>query len=162
MARTSFVALGLCLSLPFGGCATDVESGPHRGGFQYNATGAVPGKDDSLYRDLGGQENISAFTIEFVGLISKDDRIGHFFTNVNLDHLGQELTEQFIDLSGGPIKYTGREMAEVHGSLGITNADFNRLAEDLQVAMNHHNVPFATQNRLIALLASMQRVVVTK
>jgi hemoglobin len=53
-------------------------------------------------------------------------------------------------------------MAEVHSTLGITNADFNRLAEDLQVAMDHHGVSFPTQNRLVALLASMQRVVVTK
>jgi len=72
------------------------------------------------------------------------------------------LTDQFIELSGGPVTYHGRDIAEVHSTLGITNADFNRLAENLQVAMDHHGVPFPTQNRLVALLASMQRAVVTK
>ena len=56
----------------------------------------------------------------------------------------------------------GRDMAQLHRSMGITNADFDRLAENLQVSMEHHDVPFATQNRLVALLASMQRVIVTK
>ena len=138
------------------------DSNLYRGGFQFNSVGATPRNDDDLYQDLGGKEKIEAFTKDFVGLISKDERIGKFFVNVNLDRLARQLTDQFIDLAGGPAKYSGRDMKEVHASLGLTNADFNRLAEDLQIAMEQHNVPFATQNRLVALLASMQRVVVTK
>ncbi|MGO8915128.1 MAG: group I truncated hemoglobin [Stellaceae bacterium] len=162
MIRKSLVALALCLALPVSAMAQAEKNDLFKGGFQYNDMGATPPKDDSLYRALGGKEKIAAFTTEFVGLIAKDDRIGHFFVDIDLDHLGQMLTDQFIELSGGPVAYAGRDMAEVHRSLGIANADFNRLAEDLQAAMDHHDVPFATQNRLVALLASMQRAVVTK
>jgi hemoglobin len=138
------------------------EDAPARGGFQYGSQGAAPGNDDSLYQALGGENKIAAFTKDFVARVAKDDRIGHYFKTVNLDRLARRLTEQFIDLSGGPVKYKGGNMADVHDSLGVTNADFNRLAENLQMSMDKFDVPFATQNRLVALLAPMQRVIVTK
>jgi len=167
MKRIKFVALALCLAAPLAALAQSQKAPSqknelYKGGFQYNSVGATPPTDDSLYQALGGKEKISAFTAEFVGLISQDDRIGHYFAKNRLDHLRRMLTDQFIELSGGPVAYRGRDIAEVHSTMGITNADFNRLAENLQVAMDHQGVPFPTQNRLVALLASMQRAVVTK
>jgi hemoglobin len=53
-------------------------------------------------------------------------------------------------------------MKKAHTGLHITNAAFNRLAEDLRLAMDKHGVSFATQNRLLALLAPMQRTIVTQ
>lgn len=153
--------LAVLLVLPL--CAlAEGENALYKGGFQYNEAGAAPPRDDGLYRALGGQENIAAFTREFVGLLAQDERIGHFFKGVDLDHLGQRLTEQFIALSGGPVPYGGHDMKAMHDGLGITKSDFNRLAEDLQSAMDHHDVSFATQNRLLALLAPMERAIVTK
>jgi len=162
MIRNSLATLALCLALPLAASADEPKNDLYKGGFQYHDMGATPNKDDSLYQALGGKDKIHAFTKEFVGLIAKDDRIGHYFVNVDLDHLTDMLSDQFVELGGGPVKYEGRDMVEVHSSLGIGNADFNRLAEDLQVAMDHAGVSFPTQNRLVALLASMQRAVVTK
>ncbi len=156
------LAIGL-LCLSFGVAAMPaLAEGPHKGGFQYNQFGATPPTDDALFQALGGTEKITAFTKDFVARLAADNRIGKYFQGVDLDHLAQMLTEQFIELSGGPVKYSGREMTEVHQGLGIHNADFNRLAEDLQVSMDKFDVPFTTQSRLIALLASMQRAVVTE
>lgn len=39
---------------------------------------------------------------------------------------------------------------------------FNALVEDLQVAMDKSGIPSRTQNKLLALLAPMQRIVVIK
>jgi len=50
----------------------------------------------------------------------------------------------------------------VHQDLQITNAMFNALAEDLQIAMEQHNVPSSVALKLIAKLAPMQRDIVTK
>ncbi len=159
-ALLAMAALALVLAQP--AAAQTVDKGLYRGGFQYNDMGATPPAGDSLYKDLGGEEKIAAFTKDFVDMISTDPQIGHYFAKVNLEHLTKELTDQFIDLSGGPVKYTGADMGTIHQGMGVTNADFNKLAELLQIAMDKHDVPFATQNRLVALLASMQRVVVTK
>ncbi|WP_267463791.1 globin family protein [Sphingopyxis solisilvae] len=40
--------------------------------------------------------------------------------------------------------------------------DMNALVENLQAAMREENIPFATQNRLLAKLAPMSRQVITR
>jgi hemoglobin len=44
----------------------------------------------------------------------------------------------------------------------LTEADFNALVEDTQLAMDEIGIPYATQNRLLARLAPYEREVVTK
>ena len=65
-------------------------------------------------------------------------------------------------MSGGPCKYTGKDMHKVHKPLHINTLQFNALVEDLQTAMDRNHVPFRTQNRLLALLAPMKRDIVTR
>jgi hemoglobin len=51
-------------------------------------------------------------------------------------------------------------MATAHENFTITAADFNALVEALQRAMNQRGIAFSTQNRLLALLAPMNRDIV--
>jgi hemoglobin len=53
-------------------------------------------------------------------------------------------------------------MKSVHAAMGLGQDDFNALAEDLQDAMDKEGIAFPVQNRLIAKLAPMQNVIVTK
>jgi len=56
---------------------------------------------------------------------------------------------------------TVRDMKTVHQDLQITRAMFNALTEDLQAAMEQHNVPGKVALKLVARLAPMQRDIVT-
>ena len=118
--------------------------------------------DDSLYRDLGGREGISRIVDRLSDLYLTDDRIRLVFDNLNIERLKGMLTDQFCVLAGGPCTYKGRAMKEVHKGLHITNAEFNALVEDLEIAMDRENVGFGTQARLLAILAPMQHDVVTR
>jgi hemoglobin len=91
-----------------------------------------------------------------------DPRIRHTFDGANLKRVEDKLVEQFCMLSGGGCDYTGDPMKEVHQGLKLTNADFNALVEDLQLAMDKNGIASRTQNRLLALLAPMQRDTVTR
>ena len=51
-------------------------------------------------------------------------------------------------------------MKESHEKLNTTNAQFNALAEDLYIACDNLHVPYHLQNKLMVLLAPMQRDVV--
>jgi hemoglobin len=53
-------------------------------------------------------------------------------------------------------------MKDTHAGMGITAAQFNALAEDLYAALKHHGVPYAMQNKLMVLLAPMQRDIVER
>jgi hemoglobin len=116
----------------------------------------------ALYDHLGGKDGISTIVTIFIKDLLADQRIAATFDGVDLDRLQTKLVEQFCMLSAGPCRYSGKEMAEVHEDLKITNAHFNALVEDLQHAMEQVGIPSRYQNQLLAKLAPMQRAIVTK
>jgi hemoglobin len=118
--------------------------------------------DDATYRGLGGQQGIRNIVASLVVLVLADARIKETFSDSDMKHVAMRLEEQFCMLSGGPCVYQGEEMGETHAGMKITNAQFNALAEDLQIAMERNGVPSRVQNKLVAKLAPMQRVIVTK
>lgn len=118
--------------------------------------------DDSTYRGLGGKTGIKKIVDTFVPMILADPRIKESFKDSDIKNLAMRLEEQFCELSGGPCKYQGKDMVDIHDGLNITNAQFNALAEDLQMAMEKVGVPSRVQNKLVAKLAPMQRGIVTK
>lgn len=139
------------------------------------AQAQTPYTEDSTYQGLGGKEGIKKIVDTFITLITTDPRIKDSFTDFDIPQLNVRLQEQFCEFAGGPCKYTGkyhdkamegvgpvRDMKTVHQDLQITNAMFNALAEDLQIAMEQHNVPSSISNKLVAKLAPMQRDIVTK
>jgi len=115
----------------------------------------------SLYDELGQQDGISHIVDETVIQILGDDRIKNSFKDTNMKRLAKLLKEQFCVVAGGSCDYSGDEMKLVHEKLGITSAQFNALAEDLQLAMEKCKVPFTVQNKFIAKLAPMKRDIVT-
>jgi hemoglobin len=116
----------------------------------------------SLYRQLGEQEGVARIVDSMLEIMLADVRIKNDFKGTDMKRLRRTLIEQFCVLSGGPCVYSGDSMKEVHGGLEITNARFNALVEDLQSAMDMHQVPSRSQNKLLAKLAPMQREIVTK
>ncbi len=118
--------------------------------------------DDSLYRDLGGLEVLTKVVDDTLALALADARIKDTFKDTDMKRLAKLITEQFCELSGGPCKYSGDPMKEVHQGLGLSNMQFNALVEDLQAAMDRSGISSRTQNKLLALLAPMQRTIVTK
>ncbi|ONN65927.1 group 1 truncated hemoglobin [Herbaspirillum sp. VT-16-41] len=118
--------------------------------------------DDSLYRALGGLPVLQKVVDDFMANMLADRRIKHTFAESNIERVKQKLVEQFCQLSGGGCIYTGDPMREVHQGLKLSNADFNALVEDLQLAMDANGISSHTQNRLLALLAPMQRETVSR
>ncbi len=139
------------------------------------AVAQTPYSDDSTYQGLGGKDGIKKIVDTFVPMLLADTRIKDTFAVFDMVQLNPRLQEQFCEFAGGPCKYTGkyrdksmdgvgtvRDMVTVHQDLKITNAMFNALTEDLQIAMEQNNVPTRYANKLIAKLAPMQRQIVTK
>ncbi|MBV8633198.1 MAG: group 1 truncated hemoglobin [Burkholderiaceae bacterium] len=118
--------------------------------------------DDTVFQAFGGKEGISKVIDDFLGIWQDDARINGALKDADVERLGGLLKQQFTQLTGGPAVYSGRSMKEVHDGMGLRNADFNALAEDLQKAMDKNNVPVRAQNKLLAKLAPMERQIVTK
>lgn len=115
-----------------------------------------------LYDDLGGEAGISRIVDGMMEIILADPRTASTFEESNTDRVARLIKEQFCELTGGPCVYSGQTMAKSHQGLKLTTAHFNALVEGLQTSMDNADVPFTTQNRLLALLAPMHRDVVTQ
>jgi len=121
----------------------------------------------SLYSRLGGTKAINAVVDEFVNIVGADSRINKFFADTvkdpkQLAKFKKNLADQICSATGGPCKYKGKDMATAHKGMGITDADFNALVEDLVAALNKFNVPDAEKNELLGILGPLKPQIVGK
>lgn len=114
-----------------------------------------------LYQALGEKPGIDRLVDDFVNRAVKDPRIGAHFKDTKPAALKESLADQFCQLSGGPCKYEGADMKSAHADMQINKGHFHALVELLQGAMDAQGIPFAQQNRLLALLAPMHRDIIT-
>jgi hemoglobin len=121
----------------------------------------------SLYSRLGGKKAITAVVDEFVNNVANDNRINKFFGAAandpkRLATFKSNLVDQICQGTGGPCKYRGKNMEAAHKGMGITDADFDALVEDLVAALNKFNVPEAERNELLGILGPMKPQIVGK
>jgi hemoglobin len=115
-----------------------------------------------VFEDFGGMPGMTALMDDFMAIMLEDPRLRPFFENTDQARIKRQLAEQFCAILGGGCVYSGRDMKESHAGFDIRRADFNALVEDLQIAMNRRDIPFRSQNRLLAILAPMHREVITR
>lgn len=123
-------------------------------------TPGATAQDQTLFERLGGQPAIEAVVDQFLMNVAGDARINRFFANADALRLRGLLVEQICAATGGPCVYTGRSMREVHAGLGVTEADFTALVEDLSAALDTFQVPAPEKGELLGLLAPMQSDIV--
>jgi len=111
---------------------------------------------ESLYDRLGGQPAITAVVDDFLGNVAADIRINGRFANANLPRLKIRLVELIAAGSGGPQKYSGRDMKSAHQGMNITVAEFGALVEDLGKSLDKFKVPAKEKGELLAILGPMQ------
>jgi hemoglobin len=121
----------------------------------------------TLYDRLGGTTAIATVVDGFVANVAGDARINKFFTRVASDtaamrEFKQKLVDQICQGSGGPCTYTGKDMKTAHAGMGLTNADFDALVEDLVKALDASGVQQAEKDELLAVLGPMRTDIVTK
>jgi len=150
MCWKQWLALGLLSVVALAGCAT---TGEH-----------MASKEKSLYGRLGGKPVITAVVDDFVARVAGDPRINRFFTNPDTALLKVKLIDQICEASGGPCKYTGKDMQTAHHGMGITHADFDALVDDLVTTLDKFRfwIPEKEKNELLAVFGPLRKDIVTK
>lgn len=142
------------------GCGNDDDDAPAAVATAAGTTAAGAG-GETLYNRLGKQPAIQKVMDEFIPIVGADTRINSFFANTNLDRLKMLLVEQVSAATGGPEKYTGRDMKTAHAGLKIQKVHFDALVEDLGKAMTKVGVPMKEQGEIVAILGPTQPDIVT-
>lgn len=117
-------------------------------------------KEQPLYERLGGKEAITAVVDDFVGRVAADNRVNSFFATTDIPAFKALLVEQLCEATGGPCTYTGRDMKTTHDGMGVTDADFNAVVEDLVATLDKFQVPAQEKNELLSILGPMRSDIV--
>jgi len=120
----------------------------------------------SLYERLGGEKAIAKVVDDFVANVVADTKIKKkhkdHFEKGDVAGLKRKLIDQIGQATGGPQKYTGKNMKDAHKGLGIDDADFDALVADLRKALDDNKAAAADRDELLKMLAPMRADVVEK
>lgn len=116
--------------------------------------------DDTLYRTLGAAPGLESLARDFLDRLLADPRTGPFFSQADPDQFRREIAQEFCMVSGGPCTRK-RNVRRLHSAMDIDKSQFNAVVELLQQSLDAAGVPFAAQNRLLAVLAPMHRDIIT-
>ena len=122
--------------------------------------------DTSLYVRLGGVPAIALVVDYFVDrlewnpVIRANPAVRRAFADPIKPGLKYRLTELICTATGGPCTYTGRPMDEAHDGLGISEAEWQAMAEEFVRAMRRYKLPEREQQDLLAVVATTKEDIV--
>jgi hemoglobin len=143
--RVAVVGMLLAVVVGASGCATMGEE--------------TKAAESSLYKRLGGRDGIALVVGDFVENMAADQRVNERFKGMkpaDVEKLKSNLSDQICDAAGGPCSYLGRDMKTTHRGMKVTEAEWNATVENLNKALDKHNVGAKERQELLALLGPMK------
>lgn len=99
---------------------------------------------ETLYDKIGGEAAVNAAVDIFYRKVLTDDRISHFFDDVDMERQAAKQKSFLTFAFGGPNHYTGLDMRRAHAHLlerGLNDSHFDAVVENLASTLAELNVP---------------------
>ncbi|HYK46962.1 MAG TPA: group 1 truncated hemoglobin [Parafilimonas sp.] len=116
----------------------------------------------SLYERLGGEPGLRKIVNDILDRNLNNPLIGRHFQNTDMERLKQLVFDFFSMGTGGPHKYTGKDMRSAHAGLNISEQDFLIGNDDVLRALEENGIAEADRNEVIGILNSMKEDVIRK
>ena len=117
----------------------------------------------SLYDRLGGYNAIAAVANDLLPRLQSDSQLARFWDNRGDDGIARE-KQLLIDFlcanAGGPLYYTGRDMALSHRGMGISESDWEHFIGHLQATLDKFEVPSAERAGVLSFIDSTKADIV--
>lgn len=113
----------------------------------------------SLYEKIGGKPAVEAAVDIFYRKVLTDDRISHFFDNIDMD---QQIAKQkgFLTMAfGGPNNYSGQSLRNGHRHLvakGLNDSHVDAVIELLGATLTELGVGTEEINQVAAIAESVR------
>lgn len=123
-------------------------------------------KDKPLYDRLGGIYPIAVVVDDFVdrlagnAVLNANPAIRDARERVPAPGLKFHVTTLVCQVTGGPCKYTGRDMKSAHAHLNITQREWDAMIADFRATLNKFKVPVREQEELIQIVNSTKKDIV--
>jgi hemoglobin len=115
----------------------------------------------SLYDRLGQARGIAQIVRDVIANHLKNPLVKTRYEGVqDMDRLHRVVTEFFCAGSGGPEKYTGRDMIAAHKGLNVSEQEFLAVMDDAVAALDKNNIDPQTRSDVVGILYSLKAQVV--
>ena len=128
------------------------------------APAAQTAAQDLLQR-LGGYDALAAVSDDFIARLATDPKEGRFFVGFSADsqaRIRQHIVDFLCVATGGPCKYTGRDMETAHTGLHITDEDWDIAVKHLGETLDKFKVPAREQQDVVSAIAPLKSKIVGK
>ncbi len=125
---------------------------------------AAAGK--SLYERLGGLKGITLVSDDFIdrlvknATLNKNKAINAGRKSSPPPYLKFQVSQLVCEVTGGPCKYTGKNMKEAHAHLHITENEWKIMTADFKRSLDKFKVPEAEQKELFDIVGKTKSDVV--
>jgi len=119
-----------------------------------------------LYERLGGLYNIAAVVDSFIeklvvnSTLNANPAINSARKPERLPGLRVHVSTLVCEVTGGPCKYSGRDMKSTHAPLNISEKDWDAMVADFKKTLDEFQVPAAEQEELIGIVATTKADIV--
>jgi hemoglobin len=121
-----------------------------------------------LYDRLGGLKGITVVVDDFIDRLVTNKTLNR---NPAIDagrktspapYLKFQVSQLVCEVSGGPCKYTGRDMKSAHGHLNISAKEWDVMAGEFKKSLDKFKVPAAEQNELFEIVGKTKPDIVVR
>ena len=120
-------------------------------------------ENPTLYERLGGYDAISAVAGNLLPRLMDDEKLGRFWEHRGADGLDREkqlLIDFLCHNAGGPMYYTGRDMATSHRGMRISEADWSRFIGHVSDTLDHFQLPESEKSDVLGFIESTKSEIV--
>ena len=125
-------------------------------------------KPQTLWERLGGEAVVTKIANDWFEQAANDPKVnvsrnGQFQpTPDQIDTIKKHLVAQISSFSGGPLKYTGRDMKTAHKGMAITNEEFDAAVANLKQVLESHKVNADAAKELLKVVEATRKDIVEK
>lgn len=119
----------------------------------------------SVYEQLGGEPAMAAAVDVFYRKVLADERISHFFEDVDMERQAAKQKAFLTLVTGGPAHYSGRDMRAGHAHLvkqGLNDTHFDAVAGHLKATLEELGMPGPLVAQVLAIAESARADVLNR
>ena len=116
--------------------------------------------EQTLYERLGGEKPIREIAESIFDKHLANPVISNRYGNTVREEVIPKLVEFLCEGTGGPQKYTGKNMLDTHRGMNISEQEFMAVLDDIMEALEDHGVGEREQQELLYANYAMRREIV--
>lgn len=142
---------------------------PDKSASTANPVKPAPAAKKTLWDRLGGELTVTLITEDLINRSLLNPRVnltrkgtGHAWepNPENISKLKKQFLNMFSVLTGGPLKYEGKNMKELHSKMKISDSEFDAMIADLHSTLQKFFVDPSEREELIRLVSSTKKDIV--